>query len=406
MKHSQLVVFPQSYPFQGGDQVFLKNELQFLKNHFKKIYIIHFTEKNTKRIDTPQNVEILILNKQKKISNFQVAFQSGLYELLLSEYKRLSFRVFIKYFKFIFASFKKNWMNVLALNDAKLLDHSILYYSFWMNDAALMLAIAQQKKKISNFIFRLHGFDLYEEIRPDQYIPFRDFNFRYVSKAFTVSKYGYNYLRPKLKLPMKLINGYLGTTDRGINPINNNLHILVSCSSLNINKRVTLIIDSLAQIMDLNIQWFHFGGRGDMKLNKFIDYANHKLSSNIKFFPKGQVDNEELMHFYQTHPVSAFIHLSSTEGGPSIACVEAISHSIPLIATTVGGLKESVTDQSGVPLTENPTINEVVKGIRRILSDEFQNDIFRNGVKSFWKEKFNAEETSRIFINEINSLKK
>ena len=64
-----------------------------------------------------------------------------------------------------------------------------------MNDSALLLAIAKSKGLISKFIFRLHGYDLYDEYRPDNYIPFRDFIFKNTSKAFTVSEYGFNYYR-------------------------------------------------------------------------------------------------------------------------------------------------------------------------------------------------------------------
>ena len=115
----------------------------------------------------------------------------------------------------------------------------------------------------------------------------------------------------------------------------------------------------------------------------------------------GSVSNIELMTFYKTKPISAFIHLSETEGGPSIACVEAISFGIPLIATTVGGLKETVNIKTGCSLSEKPDVDEVTEAIRKIFDTKFQNQFFREDVKKFWGTKFDAEIHSKEFKRNI-----
>ena len=401
MNKDILYLFPQSYPFKGGDQVFINNELQVLSNYFSKVFIIHFSKMETETISTTENVEVLCLPNSLKVNNFIVFFHLALYELLFSEFKRLKFKLFIKYFKFIVATYKKNWTNLLLLVKYNLLNNKALYYSFWMNDQALMLSLALRKKLISKFIFRLHGFDLYEELRPDFYIPFRDFNFKYVTKAFTVSQYGYNYLIPKLQDPEKLAINYLGNKDIGFNPFSKERFVLVSCSSLRINNRVTLIADSLARIKDLNIHWFHFGGDGDFKLCYFESYTKDRIPSNIQYHQKGQVRNEELMYFYQTQPISAFIHLSASEGGPSISCVEAISFGIPIVGSTAGGLRESVTKNTGLPLSENPTVDEVADGIRKVLTNNYQNKKFRKGVKDFAMKYFNSSKNAQDFFSNL-----
>lgn len=401
-KFQQLIIFPQSYPHKGGDQVFLKNELETIASNFNKIKIIHFKKFNDNKIETPSNVEVLYFDKIDPISNTFFLKHFATFQVFLSEFFRLSLYMFFKQFRFIAASSKVALTKISTLKENDLLDKHSLYYSFWMNDQAFMLALAKSKGLIGQFIFRLHGFDLYDEIRPSNYIPFRNFNFKHVLKAYTVSQFGFNYLIPKIKFPDKLTNNYLGTFEHGFNPIYIKEFVLVSCSSINISKRVTMIADSLEGIIDLKIKWIHIGDKGDWGTAEDLKvYCNKKLPTNITFESKGYLTNQALMKFYQTQPITAFIHLSETEGGPSIACVEAISFGIPLIATKVGGLREAVNSNTGIRLSENPSIEEIQNSIRKVVNIEYQSMDFRSGIQRFWKNKFEAKNNARKFINTL-----
>lgn len=401
--NKKLILFPQTYPHKGGDQVFVTNELKTISPQFDQIVIIHFKENNTEKIMVPPNVEVLYLKSLEKINIFSILTQKEFYMVLASEFNRLNFKLFFKYFGFIVSSYKQAFAKIRILENENLLDNKSLYYSFWMNDSAFLLAIAKSKNMISTFFFRLHGYDLIDEFRPDNYIPFRNFNFSQVTMAFTVSLFGLNYLKQKVKDVTKIENSYLGSFDLGLNTFDKNQFVIVSCSSINIRKRVTLIAKSLAEINDINIKWIHIGEKGDWGVaNDLIKFAKEILPPNITFVSKGYLTNEALMHFYKTQPITSFIHLSETEGGPSIACVEAISFGIPLIATTVGGLKEIVNSKTGIPLSENPEISEVAKAIQKINSNTFQSIEFRKGVKDFWMENFDAEKNGKRFIKYLN----
>lgn len=399
-----MVLFPETYPHSGGDQVFIANELKVLSPKFEKITIIHFGEPKGEKVDIPENAKVFYFSEIPKVSILTLLKENALIEIIISEFLRLPIITFFKKLRYMIALFKK----VLSLYDIGYVNgifgKEALYYSFWMNEKATLLAFAKRKKKINRFIFRLHGYDLYDEYRPDEYIPFRDFNFKYVTKAFTVSEFGLNYLKPKLKYPEKLENSYLGTFDHGLNPIDPNKNVLVSCSSINIRKRVDLIVRSLSYIKDLNIHWIHFGGKGDWGDEKKLhDYAKSLLPSNITWEIKGAVSNQELIKFYQTQSVSAFIHLSANEGGPSIACIEAISFGIPLIAAPNGGLRETINPKTGIVLEKSISKQCVANAIRNVFSEKYQNIRFRNGIKEYWNNTFEAERNSLTFIQKIKN---
>lgn len=401
---NQLVIFPQNYPHKGGDQVFVANEIVTLSLHFKKITIIHFRNLETPKIEVPRNVEIKYLTQDNFKPKLIGVIDIVLIKILLSELKRTSFKVWLKYFRYYVSSFLSAKAKIKTLIQNNLFQPSSKYYSFWMNENSFLLAICKKRKLIDNFFFRLHGFDLYDEIRPDKYIPFRDFNFSQVTKAFTVSKYGLNYLKPKLKNPNKLENSYLGTFDKGFNPFDSKENILVSCSSINKQKRVNLIADALCEIKDIKIRWIHIGDKGDW--GTYIDlekYAQRKLPSNVSFKAKGYMSNKDILNFYRTSSISAFVHLSETEGGPSIACIEAISFGIPLIAAPNGGLRETINPKTGIVLEKTISKQYVAIAIKNILSEKYQNIRFRSGIKKYWNNTFEAERNNLNFIQKIKN---
>ena len=121
----------------------------------------------------------------------------------------------------------------------------------------------------------------------------------------------------------KFLISRLGTKDpEFINPgkLNNGLTI-VSCSEINPNKRIHLIMESLIVFKSkfplIKIKWYHLGS--GKEINEYIGTANRYFENSIvKCYFKGQLTNIEVFNFYKTVPVDLFINVSVSEGIPVI----------------------------------------------------------------------------------------
>jgi glycosyltransferase involved in cell wall biosynthesis len=273
---------------------------------------------------------------------------------------------------------------------------SCSFYSVWMDEGALMFAVLKDKNRISDFVFRLHGYDLYDERRTGNYMPFRYYNFQQAKKIFIVSKAGKDYLIRKKIFPKKLVVNYSGLYDKGENPFDKKTFTLVSVSNIIPLKRIGEIIEIL-HFIDFPVRWVHFG-EGTIK-GKLIESAA-TLPQNINWKFNGQTSQEELNDFYSRTSVNLFIHLSETEGLP-LAIVEALSYGIPAIACDVGGIPEIVNDQTGILLPEKFDVKEVADKIINFRTGKMNDVEFRKGVREFWKNNFDAEKNYDFFYRKI-----
>ena len=76
---------------------------------------------------------------------------------------------------------------------------------------------------------------------------------------------------------------------------------------------------------------------------------------------------------------------------------EAISFGIPVIATNVGGIPEIVKQETGILIDKNFDIKKVAEQIEAFITSNKNKEEFRNGVRNFWKEKFDAEKVYTEF---------
>jgi len=106
------------------------------------------------------------------------------------------------------------------------------------------------------------------------------------------------------------------------------------------------------------------------------------------------------MDFYKNEPIDGFINVSTTEGLP-VAMMEAISFGIPIIGTDVGGVKEIVTEETGLLIPVNFE-DEFLANQISIFLDRFGGSIeVKNRVREFWKKNFDALNNYEEFTNRI-----
>ena len=77
--------------------------------------------------------------------------------------------------------------------------------------------------------------------------------------------------------------------------------------------------------------------------------------------------------------------------------MEAISFNVPVVATNVGSTSEIVTEETGILLSSNPSINEISKAIHDIIKMRLQ-------PRDFWDKEFNAEKNYSAFADFMYSL--
>lgn len=118
---------------------------------------------------------------------------------------------------------------------------------------------------------------------------------------------------------------------------------------------------------------------------------------------KGKVDNREVIEFYKSNKVSAFITVSSTEGCP-VSIMEAMSYGIPIIGTRVGDIPYMI-DKNGLLLSENPSVSDISEAIREIMdASSEKEESMRQASYKLWEENFNVDKNVPRFIQELEGL--
>ena len=397
MKKKKLYIFTASYPY-GKGETFLENEIPILAHHFQKLIICPLLHATSEIRTIPANAEVRnIINGRKTLSSKKVFLNSFLpiLFLMITEFIHCKNKFFfLKNFRYF------NNLLIKAHHDAALVNEEIknskqnsIFYSFWMNDWALSLAILKRKQQIESFVFRCGGFDIYDERHKGNYLPFRYTIYKYTSAIFPNSNDGAHYIKTKTKFTNKIQTQYWGTKDEGNNNLSANIPFsIVSCSRIIPLKRINLIIYILKSITT-DINWIHFGDGTD---EKFIKEKAKELPANIHYTFKGNVSNQEIIEFYKTNAVNLFITTSETESLP-MSIQEAISFGIPVIATNVGGIPEIVNNQTGILIDKNFDSKKVAEQIEDFITSDKNKEEFRNGVRNFWKENFDAEKVYTEF---------
>jgi glycosyltransferase involved in cell wall biosynthesis len=386
-----LCLFTTEFPFGKQVETFIESELEVMDEVFDKVYIFPSISDSKYVRKVPKNFEVIILDhnwgqKGNKLffDNFFLVLKILFLEFIHSPEKKIFIKSARK-FKNILLHKLYLFGQLQSFIEKRNITNAF-YYSYWLNDWTITLGLMKQKKLIKKFISRAHGFDIYEERYSGKIIPMRYFQLKMVDKVYSVSKKGYEYLKKKKIFPEKITFSYLGVSDKGVNPFDENEKFrLVSCSNLMPLKRVHLIIEILKKV-NFPIQWVHFGDGDGNLLNDFKKMAE-TLPPNIQYEFKGHVPNTEVFEYYRSNSVNLFILLSESEGLP-MSLIEACSFGIPLLATDVGGVGEIVNSNTGILVNADVDTSLVAQKICDFQKSRLNTLEFRNGVKKFWTDNF------------------
>jgi colanic acid/amylovoran biosynthesis glycosyltransferase len=358
---SRLIFFTNTYPYGTGEQ-WKTNELEIFQHYFDEIKIIPFHNgKNPTALPLQGNASSeapLFHSPTSKLNlNTRLSLLNGPLKYFLKEF--FGKRVYRSKRRF------NNW-NSSAVRLTKMLrhptiaelfqqdQHDTVFYFYWGVWGCDLIPFLSAKFPEAKYYVRYHGYDLYES-RNGGYIPFREKVLEKLNAAIAISSYGKEYLYETYlqSVSFSVVLNRLGVPFVGnATPSTDGTLRIVSCASLIPIKRVQLIYESLLMV-NFPVEWIHIGD-GEL-MGQLKQLVHEQAKTNIKVVLLGKLPPNKVVEQYLNNPVDLFVHVSETEGVP-VVVMEALSASIPVIATNAGGTNELIDESCGqlIPVDFKP----------------------------------------------------
>ncbi len=413
-----LILLTNSYPY-SSEEAFIEPEIPYLADEFDKVITlaIGLGKDAQKTRETPQNFDCYNVGVTSKSVSRALSLSKGVLRSVLpsstpkdkgagESFKK---RVFCEYF---FARGEREFAlckDIINKYDFSQYD-SVTVYSYWFFVTALVGCrvcemISAQCKNIK-FVSRAHGYDVYNYANSLNYLPLREYLLEKVDYVYPCSIDGEKYISAQFPdFEDKITHRYLGTQDDGISKMNDDCLHIVSCSRMVKLKRVERIASALSLLKDMNlgkIKWTHIGdGETMQEVRAICDEKLGFMEVNLI----GRVSNTQVKEFYKKEKADVLINVSTTEGLP-VSMMEAISYSIPVIATKVGGVGEIIKDSyNGLLIDPDFTDEALAEKIKEIaLSKKEERVAMRKNARSFWEENFDARKNCTEFAKEISGI--
>ncbi len=411
---SCLILVTNIYPFTK-EEAFIEPEAPFLSEKFDKVITLAIALDNsvTDSREVPENFDCYNVTPTSKKVSRAISLAGGALNALIPKKdlepeakKSIRHRVFYEYFC-------KRGEREAAMCEAVLSKYdfseydSVTVYSYWFFAAALVADRIYKKLKPVckniKFVSRAHGHDVYRNTNILSYLPKREYLLSAVDMLYPCSVNGEQYILADYpEFSHKVQHRYLGTFDGGISEMNDDCFHIVSCSRMIPLKRIERIASALALLKNENVGrlvWTHIGDGETMQSVRAV------CNSQLGFMQVnliGSITNEAVREFYKTQKVDLLINTSTTEGVP-VSMMEALSFSVPVLATDVGGVGEIVRDTyNGFLISEDFTDEELSRKIKDIiLSPVSDREAMRKNARGFWEDNFNAQRNFSSFAEEI-----
>ncbi len=408
-----LVLLTNYYPYYKGEE-YLESEISYLAESYTDIIIIPTMVNNNMQQtrEIPNNVKLVNIDYRhttlNKIKNTLITKKNSI-DNSQPSVKGIKVKLYQNYFK-------NRSREILELIEKKIGKISfdkyqkVDIYSYWLYITAhvsigLKELIIKENKNVKTFS-RAHRYDLYENEAPLSFLPCREYILKNIDYVYPCSEDGTVYLQNKYPdFASKISTQRLGTKYIGTNHNENDgIFRIVSCSAIRKVKRIDLIIESLniLEKKEIAFHWTHIGD-GDLFEETKQKAKENLLESNYTFL--GFMKNEELMSYYQNHSIDCFVNVSESEGIP-VSIMEAMSFSIPVIGTNVGGTSEIVfSNQNGLLVDKNVTDIELSNALIELAKLSANDlDTIRKNAYNTWENNYSSEKNYSKFSKMISSL--
>lgn len=411
-----LILFTASYPYvRGNEASFLNIEAEHLLKEFDRVVVVPETIKEATPIDHPGvEVDTGYAKLFSTNSNWQLTKLSFSSRILLrgvreAEFPCLSPKAWRRMIAFTGkAELTRIWVTDFLLRRG--LDPSTcLFYTYWLDSAAAGIELVREQFPQIMLISRAHGYDIYEEeYYNPPFWPCRRTTLENINRVYADSYAGTEYLRSRYKnFAHKFETSLLGVRDPGFRtaPSTDGVFRIVSCSRISPEKRVDLLLEGVAAAArlrpDKKIEWHHFGN-GDQR-TILQQRADTTYPNNVKAYLPGFSDGSALMDFYRNNPIDVFVNSSTTEG-TSVAIMEAMSCGIPILATSVGGNVEIVSEQNGLLIPADLSETDLAAGLLAFVDDP-DPLAKREGSKQKWSTEYNADVNFPQFAHSLRLIR-
>ncbi len=419
MTPRNLILITNHFPY-GTGEAFLESEIQYLVGSFDKVVILTRDIQSGgdmvsdvsfvhKRINPKSDFAEMTRTAFLAMRHFKTAMAivHGEIRYLHSRGKKFDLKTGATAFHDLFKALALSFHVRKAIKTHHLTG-SVVIYSYWLTSSALASVFVKPGDITVRRIARAHRADVYESAQPGGYLSFREVLAQRLDAIYVVSSHGLDHLRNSLEASwhQKLFLSRLGTTKPPVSSPGRKSDrlVIVSCSFLSRVKRTHLIIEALSLVEDLNIEWLHFGD-GPLR-QELEDLSSRHLSSkkNIRAAFRGTISNSALLQFYCENNVDLFINTSSSEGIP-VSIMEAQSFGIPVVAMSVGGVSEIVSQDTGILLDDSDAPERIAMAVRTLLMlPEEQKQRLRMNALNNWETNYNAEKNFSTFVAEILKL--
>ena len=406
-----IVLVTSSFPYGNGEQ-FLETEVQYwAKCEDIQLIILPLTiPSNSKRV---VDNSIIIDTRMKMPYIMKIVYRIlflGTSFFSHTFYKELTANVLCRPIRIIrfFSSISRFTMFRFKFNDYLQKynqEGELIVYTYWNTEATYALQTLKEKFNFS-LVSRIHGGDLYQEVRYDNYMPLKKLFTKNIDKLFTITDSAKDYLHTIYGFEKNLLQtSRLGVIDKSIvtKATQANTYHIISCAFMSEVKNIDKIVDAIYQYSTLNenlhLKWTHIGD--GLLFHSLKQYTRDLFSKkpNLSFEFLGNIPNNEIYAFYQSNTIDVFINTSKSEGVP-VSIMEAMSCHIPIIAPNIGGISDMLIDQyNGILLSKSSNPNEIVNALSSI--SMFKNNNIRLNSYRQFKKLYDADKNYQDFINTL-----
>lgn len=403
----RIILVTATFPYIGGEQ-FLETEVKYYKTIKNvELSIMPLVRISTEQREIDKEIKIdnlFILTRQRKLYYIIQSFLNNeLYTFFFKECIQdirrggVFFKSFVKYQRYydILEEFLSNYDN----------PKDLVFYTYWNTEVTYALQ-SLKKKYTYKLISRIHGYDIYQERYPYNYLPLKKQFTKNIDTIYTITSSAKKYLIDTHKFSEEQVTvSRLGVIDYNIVTLPNEKKILhlLSCSYILAVKELNKIITSLEYLgkyhPELQFKWTHIGN-GKLFDELYINATDTLYKyTNIQFEFLGHLDNTDIYKYYKNNKIDVFINVSSSEGVP-VSIMEAMSCHIPIIAPNIGGISDMIQNNyNGKLMKKEVSINEIVTSL--IDTEFYKQQLVRDRAYKVFLEKYNANINYIGFIKDV-----
>lgn len=391
-----VLLLTEAYPFGGlTEEAFVRPEIDALAAAFDRVIVLPVSERGPMATGLPPNVEV-----RRDVIDSRIWQHKWLRPI---RHPLALFRG-ADDFRYAFAAATVAQALEKIVGERGLTPDNTVMEAFWFDFPSS--ALCKLRRRGFRYVVRAHGYDIYTPRAPRQ----RERAIAASDGVYAVSEAGADYLRSRFnRLRLKINTAYLGTDLR----VDGTRHSTCGAKSVRLltvaqaipRKRCDLCL-RFAHALAVarpgwSIEWTLIGDGSELEAIRaqVASYSRENFRANIL----GAMSHSDVMAYLSRHTVD-WLMLLSDEEGFGLVLIEAMSHGIPVIATDVGGIGESVDDTSGLLLAPDPEPEEFVRGILPYLDSRPRYEALCAGARRMAEEKFDSDALRRTWAANLRSL--